>query len=92
MPATVTPKSVSYATERLGRIGDWMAGYVDAGKLPFAMTLIARHGEIAYFDIVGKADVEAATPITEDTIIRAYSTRSSTKITSRCSQKILAGF
>ena len=73
MPATVTPESVGFSSERLGRIGDWMAGYVDAGKLPFAMTLIARHGEIAYFDMVGKADVETDTAISEDTIFRAYS-------------------
>jgi CubicO group peptidase (beta-lactamase class C family) len=73
MTPTVTPESVGFSSARLGRIGDWMAGYVDAGKLPFAMTLIARHGEIAYFDMAGKADVEAGTPIAEDTIFRAYS-------------------
>ena len=73
MPTTVTPESVGFSSRRLNRIGEWMAGYVDAGKLPFAMTLIARHGEIAYFDMVGKADVEAGTAIAEDTIFRAYS-------------------
>jgi CubicO group peptidase (beta-lactamase class C family) len=73
MPPIVTPESVGFSSERLGRIDDWMADYVEAGKLPFAMTLIARHGKVAYFNMAGKADVEAGTPIAEDTIFRAYS-------------------
>ena len=73
MPTTVTPETVGFSSERLNRIGGWMAGYVDAGKLPFAMTLIARDGEVAYFDMVGQADVEAGTAIAEDTIFRVYS-------------------
>ena len=65
MPTTVTPETVGFSSEGLNRIGGWMAGYVDAGKLPFAMTLIARAGEVAYFDMVGQADVEAGTAIAE---------------------------
>lgn len=73
MPVTAKPEDLGLSSERLGRITSWMARYVEAGRLPFALTLIARHGEIAYLDFIGERDVEAGAPMTEDTIFRAYS-------------------
>jgi CubicO group peptidase (beta-lactamase class C family) len=57
----------------LGRIRTWMSRYVDAGKLPGALTLVARGGEIAYLDQVGVRDVASGAPWTQDTILRFYS-------------------
>ncbi len=73
MPVTAKPEDLGLSSERLGRITSWMARYVDEGRLPFALTLIARRGEIAYFEFVGERDVEAGAAMTEDTIFRAHS-------------------
>ena len=47
LEATTRPEDVGLSSGRLARIRPWMEAYVDAGKLPWAMTLVARHGEIA---------------------------------------------
>ena len=47
--------------------------YIDTGKIPGALTVIARRGEVAHFSALGMADVERKTPVREDTIFRLYS-------------------
>jgi CubicO group peptidase (beta-lactamase class C family) len=47
--------------------------YIDTGKIPGAVTLIARRGEVAHFSSLGLADVERRKPMRDDTIFRAYS-------------------
>ena len=60
--------------ERLKRIDDYLQRrYVDAGKLPGTLTMVARRGEIAHLGVRGLADVERGTPVAEDTIWRIYS-------------------
>ena len=62
------------STERLGRIDDYLdKNYVSAGKIPGALTLVARHGEITHFSGVGEMDAERGKPIQQDTIFRIYS-------------------
>ena len=73
LDAVREPQALGFDADRLGRIGDWMSRYVDAGKLPGALTLVARGGKIAYLDQVGARDVESGAPWTEDTILRFYS-------------------
>ena len=50
-----------------------MDAYVDSGKLPGCMTLVARHGQVAYLDSRGMADEAAGRPIAPDDIFRIYS-------------------
>ena len=60
--------------ERLKRIDThFQEKYIDTGKLPGVLTLIARRGEIAHFSALGNMDVENNKPTTEDTIYRIYS-------------------
>jgi len=47
--------------------------YIDSGKIPGALTLIARRGEVAHFSPLGLCDVERKKPLREDTIFRLYS-------------------
>ena len=47
--------------------------YIDTGKLPGALILIARRGEVAHLSTLGMADVERKKPVREDTIFRLYS-------------------
>lgn len=60
--------------ERLQRIDRFLqTSYIDAGKIPGALTLVYRRGEIAHFSALGLADVEHSVPVREDTIFRIYS-------------------
>ena len=61
------------SSERLVRIGLWMDSYIDAGKLPGGLTLVARHGQVVYCQYRGQRDIEACLPVEEDTIFRFYS-------------------
>lgn len=70
---TTRPENVGMSSERLARIGPWMRAYVDSGKLPWAMTLVARGGNIVFVDAAGLGDVESAKPIAQDAILRFYS-------------------
>ena len=47
--------------------------YIDTGKIPGALIVIARRGEVAHFSALGMADVERKKPVREDTIFRLYS-------------------
>lgn len=69
-----SPESVGMDSAQLARIGEHLGGrYVDAGKIPGSITLVARGGQPCYLDIRGQRDLERGTPMTEDSILRIYS-------------------
>ena len=70
---TADPASLGFSQERLERISAWMDRYVDAGKLPCALTLICRHGEVVFARAVGQSDLESGGPIEMDSIFRIFS-------------------
>lgn len=72
-PLTVKPETVGLSAERLGRIHQLMERKIKEGKLAGVLTLVARRGKLAYFDTLGKADVEADKPLKGDAIFRIYS-------------------
>lgn len=47
--------------------------YIQPGKLPGTLTLVARRGEMAYIKAQGLMDVERNKPMCRDTIFRIYS-------------------
>jgi CubicO group peptidase (beta-lactamase class C family) len=62
------------SSERLQRIDQhFQENYIDSGKLPGALILVARHGEIAHFSTLGSIDLENKKPTSRDTIYRIYS-------------------
>ena len=67
------PERLGFDKARLARLRRWMQRYVDAGRWPGGAALIARHGELAFFDCAGSADVEAKRPWKRDLIARIYS-------------------
>ncbi len=67
------PESVGLSADRLGRIAAHFDGYVDEGKIPGYLALIARRGKAAYLHRYGLRDVEAGLPVEDDTIFRIYS-------------------
>lgn len=61
-------------TGRLSRIATHIdQAYIQPGKLPGALTLVARRGEICWLHAQGLMDVERNKPVTRDTLFRVYS-------------------
>ena len=67
------PEEMGMSTSRLERIAPVMQGYVDNGKIPCALTMIARGGRLVHFEKFGMQDIAAAKPIQFDSIFRLYS-------------------
>jgi CubicO group peptidase (beta-lactamase class C family) len=67
------PEAVGLSSARLGNVTRLVQGYVDSGKIPGAIALVARRGKIAYAETFGRADAEAGRPMAMDTIFRIYS-------------------
>jgi CubicO group peptidase (beta-lactamase class C family) len=70
---TITPEQARLSAERLARIDRLMEGYVEDGRLPGALGMIARQGKVVYLRTWGMRDREAGAPMTSDTIFRIYS-------------------
>ncbi len=58
---------------RLARIGTWMDGWIDSGRLAGMSVLVHRHGQTAYQDCRGFADRERGLAMAPDTVVRIYS-------------------
>ena len=67
------PEDMGMSTARLERIKPVMQQWVDNGKIPGALTMIAREGRLVHFDKVGHQDIASGKPIEFDTIFRIYS-------------------
>jgi len=67
------PEDVGLSAERLERIGRAIQRSVDDGRIAGGVSLVARHGKIAYFQAVGMADRDAHKPMRTDTIFRICS-------------------
>lgn len=70
---TIAPEKVGFSPSRLTRIRTVMQSYVDKGKLPGAVTLIARRGQVAHAECFGMRDIEARKPMQLDTLFPIYS-------------------
>src|SRR6185503_10880342 len=71
---TVRPEDVGMNSARLARIDAHLREqYIDSGKIAGAVTLVARHGQVAHFSALGLADRERKAPMARDTLFRIYS-------------------
>ncbi|WP_323752377.1 serine hydrolase domain-containing protein [Marinobacter sp.] len=59
------------ALDRLTRHFD--ERYIQPGKLPGAVTLVARHGKVVWTQAQGSMDIERNRPMQRDTLFRIYS-------------------
>jgi CubicO group peptidase (beta-lactamase class C family) len=64
---------LGFDPDRLARLKPWMQGYVDRGRWPGGSVLIARHGELAYYDSAGPSDMATGRPWQRDLIARIWS-------------------
>ena len=70
----VSPELVGMNSAQLARVGEHLRSrYVEPGKIPGSLALVARHGELCYLDVGGQRDLERGTPMTADAIFRIYS-------------------
>jgi CubicO group peptidase (beta-lactamase class C family) len=67
------PESVGLSAERLERITTRIQQTIDDKRIAGAVTLVARHGKVAYFKSQGSLDREASKPMRTDAIFRICS-------------------
>jgi CubicO group peptidase (beta-lactamase class C family) len=59
---------------QLARVGEHLRRrYIEPGKIPGSIALVARRGQPCYLDVAGLRDVERGTPMSADSIVRIYS-------------------
>src|SRR5215475_3902843 len=68
-----SPEDVGLSSAGMARLTHHIQAYVDAGKLPGAISLVQRRGKVVHFQTYGLRDVEAGTPVEPETIFRIYS-------------------
>jgi CubicO group peptidase (beta-lactamase class C family) len=69
----VDPLEVGFDPDRLARIDRLLDRYVEAGKLPGSLVLVARHGRVAHLGLSGRRHLEDGLPVEPDTLWRIYS-------------------
>ncbi|QXQ07991.1 beta-lactamase family protein [Sphingosinicellaceae bacterium] len=68
------PNALGFDPQRLAAIDDFLdQKYVQTGRLPGVLTMVARRGEVAHLGVRGMADVERGVALAEDTLFRIYS-------------------
>ena len=67
------PESVGLSSERLERITSKVQQEIDHKRIAGAVTLVARHGKVAWFKSQGALDREANKPMRDDALFRICS-------------------
>lgn len=62
-----------FIDERLDRIDAVVNAEIEKGKIPGAVAIVVRNGQVAYLRSFGYADVESGKPMTSDAIFRIAS-------------------
>ena len=67
------PEDVGMSSARLGNVTRLVQRYIDDGRLPGALSLVARRGKLVHFETYGRMDDARQKPVRPDTIFRFYS-------------------
>ncbi len=73
LPKAAKPEDVGLSSERLQRIHQMIQRHIDAGDITGAVTLVARHGQLAWVDAAGVMDLDTKQPVTRTSIFRMAS-------------------
>ena len=68
-----SPESVGFSVKRLERIQPVLQSYVQKSGYAGMVTMLARRGQVVYFDKLGWQDRENNVPMAFDSIFRIYS-------------------
>jgi CubicO group peptidase (beta-lactamase class C family) len=67
------PESIGLSASRLQKLSDAFKREVDKGTLPGATVMVARKGQIGWFDAIGRQSPADSRPMAHDTIFRIFS-------------------
>jgi CubicO group peptidase (beta-lactamase class C family) len=67
------PEALGLSSVRLQRMSDAFKREVDKGNAPGVNVLVARHGQIGWFDAIGRQNPEASAPMAHNSIFRVFS-------------------
>jgi CubicO group peptidase (beta-lactamase class C family) len=67
------PESLGFSASRLQRMSDVFQREIDKGTMPGATVMVARGGQIGWFDALGKQDPAKPAAMTRETIFRIFS-------------------
>jgi CubicO group peptidase (beta-lactamase class C family) len=67
------PESLGLSPARLARISDAFKREIDKGNTPGATVMVARRGQIGFFEAFGRQNPAQSAPMTRDSIFRIYS-------------------
>ena len=67
------PQALGFHAERLERIGPAMQAFVDDGRVPNLVTLVARRGQLVHLHACGVLDLDDDAPAGVDTLFRMWS-------------------
>ena len=71
--STAKPETVDVSPDRLARIRTVLQQEIDGDRMPGAVVMIARRGQLIYSEAIGFQDKAASKPMTKDAIFRIYS-------------------
>ena len=63
---TAKPETVGLSSERLERVSRALRSEIEAGKFPGAVALVARKGQVVYFESFGVRDPATGAPMGKD--------------------------
>jgi CubicO group peptidase (beta-lactamase class C family) len=67
------PESLGLSPTRLARMSDAFKREIDKGTIPGVTVMVARRGQIGWFEALGRQNPAQTAPMTRDSIFRIYS-------------------
>ena len=67
------PEQLGLSAVRLQRMSDAFKREVDKGTMPGVTVLVARKGQIGWFDAIGRQSPHASAPMAQDSLFRIFS-------------------
>ncbi|MBJ7406211.1 MAG: serine hydrolase, partial [Bradyrhizobium sp.] len=67
------PETLGLSRPRLQAMSDAFKREIDKGTVPGVTVLVARRGQVGWFEALGKQSPSAATPMARDSIFRIFS-------------------
>src|SRR5713226_10616631 len=67
------PESLGLSPVRLQRMSDAFKREIEKGTVPGVTVMVARRGQIGWFEALGRQSPAASTPMAQNTIFRIFS-------------------